>query len=158
MLKDLADIYLNPGVNKAHIYNQTQFNPQVNIFGTLNRDRHRQKRKAYGQVLSDRSLRAFEPTMNEDIEVFLKLVLKAQGQAVNMSPAFERLATDIAGQLAFGQPLHTQVEAKNRMFPRAMVSMNAIVSLFSKLCRTCLVHLLESRILTTSHWPGPPSA
>lgn len=126
-------------MNKAHIYNQTQFNPQVNIFGTLDRERHRQKRKIYGQVLSDRSLRVFEPTMNEDIEVFLRQLLIAKGKAVNMSPAFERLATDIAGQLAFGQPLRTQVEAKNRMFPRAMVSMNAIVSLFSKSCRACLV-------------------
>ncbi|KAL1858048.1 hypothetical protein Daus18300_010160 [Diaporthe australafricana] len=126
----LKDIYLNPGVNKAHIYKQTQFNPQINIFGTLDRGRHRQKRKVYGQVLSDRSLRIFEPKMNEEIDVFLKQLLNAQGKAVNMSPACERLATDIAGQLAFGQPLHTQVDAKNRLFPRAMVSMNAVVSLF----------------------------
>lgn len=122
-------------MNKAQIYSQTQFNPQVNIFGTLDRERHRQKRRIYGQVLSDRSLRVFEPTMNEDIEVFLRQLLNAQGEAVNMSPAFERLATDIAGQLAFGQALKTQVEAKFRMFPRAMISMNAVVNLFSKLCR-----------------------
>lgn len=71
--------------------------------------------------------------MNEEIDVFLKQLLNAQGKVVNMSPAFERLATDIAGQLAFGQPLYTQTQAKNRIFPRAMISMNAVVSLFSKL-------------------------
>lgn len=73
--------------------------------------------------------------MNEEIDIFLKQLSKAEGKAVNMSPACKRLATDIAGRLAFGQPLHTQVEEKNRIFPRAMVSMNAVVSLFSKSCR-----------------------
>lgn len=131
-------------MNKAHIYEQTQFNPQVNIFGTLDRVRHRQKRKVYGQVLSDRSLRTFEPTMNEEIDVFLKQLLKYEGEVVNMSPACERLATDIAGQLAFGQPLRTQVDAKNRIFPRAMMSMNAVVSLFSEPSRAGLLPLLET--------------
>ncbi|KAH8773835.1 cytochrome P450 [Diaporthe sp. PMI_573] len=68
--------------------------------------------------------------MNEEIDVFLKQLLNAEGRVVNMSPASERLATDIAGQLAFGQPLYTQTEEKNRIFPRAMVSMNAVGSLF----------------------------
>jgi hypothetical protein len=44
----------------------------------------------------------------------------------------ERLTTDIAGQLAFGQGLNTQVEDTNRAFPRAMVSMNALVNIFSE--------------------------
>lgn len=133
MLIYCADIYFNPNVIKAHVYKQSQFNPHANIFGTLDKERHRQKRKIYGQVLSDRSLRVFEPTMIEEIDVFLNQLLKAQGEVVNMSPAAERLTADIAGQLAFGQPLNTQVEEKYRLFPRAMVSMNAIVSLFSKL-------------------------
>lgn len=154
MLRDCADICLNPNVTKAHIYKQTQFNPQKNIFGTLDRERHRQKRKVYGQVLSDRSLRIFEPTMTGEIDVFLKQLLKSKGETVNISPAFERLATDIAGQLAFGQPLHTQVEAKNRIFPRAMVSMNAVVSLFSKLNRARYFPLLQNTILTAPHWRG----
>lgn len=92
--------------------------------------------------------------MNEEIDVFLKQLLNAQGREVDLSPAFERLATDIAGQLAFGQPLHTQTQAKNRIFPRAMISMNAVVSLFSKLSRACLLLLPETVILTASQWPG----
>lgn len=94
--------------------------------------------------------------MNEEIDVFLKQLLNAEGKAVNMSPACERLATDIAGQLAFGQPLHTQVYAKNRIFPRAMMSMNAVVNLFSKPSRVYLLILLETMMLTASHWPGHP--
>lgn len=124
------DIYLNPGINKAHIYKNTQFNPQKNIFGTLDRERHRQKRKIYGQVLSDRSLRIFEPTMNKEIDVFLKLLLETKAKTVNMSPLCEHLTTDIAGQLAFGQPLNTLVDARNRIFPRSMISMNRFVNIF----------------------------
>lgn len=75
--------------------------------------------------------------MIEEIDVFLKQLLNAQGEVVNMSPAAERLTADIAGQLAFGQPLKTQVEERYRLFPRAMVSMNAIVSVFSKLSLDC---------------------
>lgn len=154
MLRYCADVYLNPNVNKAHIYKQTQFNPQVNIFGTLDRERHRHKRKVYGQVVSDRSLRIFEPTMTGEIHIFLKQLLNSKGETVNMSPAFEHLATDIAGQLAFGQPLHTQVEEKNRIFPRAMISMNAVVSLFSKLYHARCLPLLQTTILTAPHWRG----
>ena len=87
------DIYLNPAINKARNYNQTQFNPQKNIFGTLDKERHRQKRKIYGQVLSDRSLRAFEPVMRQEIQVFLQQLLKASAESwpLNMSPLCERL-------------------------------------------------------------------
>ncbi|KAK8872355.1 cytochrome P450 [Apiospora arundinis] len=45
-------------------------------------------------------------------------------------PLCERLTADIAGELAFGQPLHTQTETTNRVVPRAMLSMNFLVSLF----------------------------
>ncbi|TGO06954.1 hypothetical protein BTUL_0379g00040 [Botrytis tulipae] len=127
----LRAIYLHPSINKAHIYAHTQFNPQVNIFGTLERERHRQKRKIYGKVLSERSLRSFEPTMSSEIDVFLKLLLDTKNEAVNMSPLCERLTTDVAGQLAFGQPLDTQTEERNRAFPRAMISMNGLVSIFT---------------------------
>ncbi|KAI0014235.1 cytochrome P450 [Xylariaceae sp. FL0662B] len=134
----LRDIYLNPKMNKARNYRMTQFNPEENIFGTLERERHRQKRKVYSKILSERSLQAFEPTMIQEIHVFLGQLWKAGADAdadadvkpVNMSPLCERLTTDIAGQLAFGQPLNTQTEDTNRIFPRAMYSMNGLVSIF----------------------------
>lgn len=71
--------------------------------------------------------------MSDEIDIFLKQLMKSDSKVVNLTPLCERLTADIAGHLAFGQPLHTQTEATNRLFPRAMVSMNAIVSLFSKI-------------------------
>ncbi|PQE05317.1 cytochrome P450 protein [Rutstroemia sp. NJR-2017a BVV2] len=126
----LRTIYLHPAINKASIYKHTQFNSQINIFGTLDREPHRQKRKIYGQVLSERSLRSFEPTMSSEIDILLHLLLDTKTEAINMSLLCKRLTTDIAGQLAFGQGLNTQAEAINRVFPRAMISMNALVNIF----------------------------
>lgn len=71
--------------------------------------------------------------MSDEIDIFLKQLMNSDSEVVNLTPLCERLTADIAGHLAFGQPLHTQTEATNRLFPRAMVSMNAIVSLFSKI-------------------------
>jgi hypothetical protein len=70
--------------------------------------------------------------MSSEIDTFLQQLSKSNHEVVNMSPLCERLTTDIAGQLAFGQPLNTQVEATNRLFPRAMISMNGLVNIFSQ--------------------------
>lgn len=113
----------------------TQFNPKPNILGTLDRSLHRQKRKIYGQVLSERSLRVFEPVMSREIDIFLEILLDSakEREMVNMSRLCERLTVDIAGQLAFGMGLETQREEVNRAFPGAMVGMNWLVGIFSEL-------------------------
>lgn len=74
--------------------------------------------------------------MSIEIDIFLKQLLESAHKVVNLTPLCERLTADIAGHLAFGQPLHTQTASTNRLFPRAMISMNAIVSLFSKIPET----------------------
>lgn len=74
--------------------------------------------------------------MSAEIGIFLRELFKADGKVVNMSPLCERLTADIVGHLAFGQPLHTQTETTNRLFPHAMTSMNAVVSLFSEIPAT----------------------
>ncbi|KAI9166344.1 Cytochrome P450 monooxygenase atnE [Paramyrothecium foliicola] len=125
----LQDIYLHPNVIKAQTYKHSQFSRQTNIFGTVEKEKHRQKRKMYGQVLADRSLRAFEPTMIQEIDVFLKFISSAGNSPVDMSPQCERLTADIAGQLAFGQSLNTLTQETNRLLPRAMMSVNMIISM-----------------------------
>ena len=70
--------------------------------------------------------------MGAEVDTFLRLVLNSAGQPLDMSPLCEHLTADIAGQLAFGQALKTQVDEENRIFPRSMVAFNGVVSLFSK--------------------------
>jgi cytochrome P450 len=80
-----------------------------------NRD-HRRRRQAIGQVLSDRTLRQFEPIMSAQIDIFLRqlLVHSQQGEVINMTLVTKRLAMDIVGHLAFGCDLNTQTEVTNR--------------------------------------------
>ncbi|KAI0021052.1 cytochrome P450 [Xylariomycetidae sp. FL0641] len=83
---------------------------------TLDRSVHLRKRKLIAPVISERSMRAFEPIMRENVDVFLGQLLASsrQNEIVNMSRRCERLAVDIVGQLAFGIPLKTQTEVTNQ--------------------------------------------
>lgn len=114
----------------------TQFHPEKNIFGVLDKEGHRRKRKIYSQILSDRSLRTFEPTMAREIKVFLRHLLRFESEPVNMAPVCQYVTADITGHLAFGQSLHTQTEPTNRPLINAMASVNGITNLCSK--RNCL--------------------
>lgn len=127
-----ADIYLNSRVQRAQVYQHTQFHPEKNIFGVMDKEGHRRKRKIYSQILSDRSVRTFEPVMAMEIMIFLRNLLEFQVEPLNMAPVCQRVAADISGHLAFGQSLHTQTEATNQRLVDAMASVNAIINLFSK--------------------------
>ncbi|KAI1386114.1 cytochrome P450 [Hypoxylon trugodes] len=149
----VRDIYLNPGVNKARIYEKTQFNPQKNIFGTLDRERHRQKRKIYGQVLSDRSLRTFEPTMSKEIDAFLGQLLKMGGKPANMSLLCERLTADVAGNLAFGQQLHTLlIFSVCGLYSLRVAKIYRLAPFLSSVIRLLIVHVVTWPNLSVI-WP-----
>lgn len=127
-----TDIYLNSNIQRANLYVHTQFHPERNIFGTMDKDGHRRKRRIYSQILSGRSLRAFEPTMTSEINIFLRNLLQYEHETVNMAPACRRVAADIAGHLAFGQSLKTQYEATNRTLVNAMASVNGLINISSE--------------------------
>lgn len=110
----------------------TQFHPETNIFGVMDKDEHRRKRRIYSQILSDRSLRAFEPTMAKEVDVFLQNLLQHEHEPVNMAPVCQRVAADIAGHLAFGQSLKTQNEATNRKLINSMASINGLINICSE--------------------------
>jgi cytochrome P450 len=88
------------------------------IFNCVDRDRHRSKRRLIAKVVSDRSIRLFEPAMKDQIQIFLQLLLASSQEPnsspVNMSERCKRLGLDIIGLLAFGFPLNTQTEEEYR--------------------------------------------
>ncbi|KAF2968911.1 hypothetical protein GQX73_g4658 [Xylaria multiplex] len=128
----LQDIYLNPRVNKGRAYRYASLEGQENLLSTLDRQRHRQKRKVYGRLLSERALYAFEPTLRTETSVFLRQLLAAAetGATVNMTPVCERLLIDVSGLLAFGHALETQVKDDNRFLPRAIMGRMALGNVF----------------------------
>ncbi|KAI1302943.1 cytochrome P450 [Xylaria venustula] len=129
----MHDIYTNTRVTKGSAYSYvTQKGQNPNMWATLDREAHRRKRKLVAPVISERSMRAFEPTMMAEVNIFLKQLLRS-GQVtepVNMSRRCERLAVDIIGQLAFGFPLKLQTEATNQLIPAALTDMTMSTSLF----------------------------
>ena len=99
---------------------------------TMDRDDHRRKRKLIAPVVSERSMRAFEPIMSEQVDIFLKQLLQSSqgGDHVNMTLRCERLAVDIIGQLAFGFPLKTQTDRTNQSLHDSLKEMSNANSLF----------------------------
>lgn len=103
------DIYNNDRVTKSKVYLPTlQANGVDSIFKCLDRERHRSKRKLISKVVSDRSVRLFEPRMREQIH------FPPTSKPVNMTKRCKRLSLDIIGLLAFGFLLNTQTDETYR--------------------------------------------
>ncbi|KAH7317159.1 cytochrome P450 [Stachybotrys elegans] len=119
----LHDIYPSAKLNKGGAYAASILAGSKNsLFNAIDRDAHRRKRRFVGEALTERSMRAFEPAMRNEIDVFLRLVLKSTSgnEPVDMTPLLQHLGIDIVGMLAFGYPLRTQTEETNRFLQTAI--------------------------------------
>jgi cytochrome P450 len=102
-------------------------------------------------------MRDFEPTMTEQIEIFIKLLMTASqtSSAVNMTEYTKRLGMDIVGLLAFGYALNLQTDPKNRFMIRGIAvgtyQSNCFMQ-FPKLKALRLHHLLG--IVGYKQWRG----
>ena len=85
-----------------------------------------------GQVLTERSMRTFEPTMTAQIDIFLRLLLAScqSGSPVEMTQRCQRLGVDIVGLLAFGYPFNTQASDEFRFLPPVIESMSWRISTY----------------------------
>ncbi|KAI0388253.1 cytochrome P450 [Xylariaceae sp. FL0594] len=118
----LHDIYNNERVTKSHVYELTMSSGKPSIFSALDRQVHREKRRFIGQAINDRAMRSFEPTMVEEIDIFLGQLLQAArgSTSVNMTDLTKRLGADIVGHLAFGYALNMQTDPTNRFVLRGL--------------------------------------
>ncbi|KAI1340366.1 cytochrome P450 [Xylariaceae sp. FL0016] len=127
-VKALHDIYGNDRAVKSHVYLVTLgFTGTINVFSAIDKHVHRGKRKLIGAGVSERAMREFEPTMHDQIDVFLKLILASsqEGDAVNMSDRVKRLTMDVIGLLAFGYNMKTQTEERYRTLHDGIAASNA---------------------------------
>ncbi|KAI0199420.1 cytochrome P450 [Astrocystis sublimbata] len=113
------DIYQNDRIIKSYVYSAAQPD-QSNIFTTTEKSEHRPKRRLISQLLSDQSMRQFEPTMSDRINMFLKQLLKSSSEPVNMTPTCRHLGLEIAGLLGFGYDLNLQRDDRHRYLTRAI--------------------------------------
>ncbi|KAI1824076.1 cytochrome P450 [Xylaria intraflava] len=119
----LQDIYNNDRVTKSHVYELTIASGKPSIFNAIDRQKHREKRKLIGQAITEKAMRSFEPTMSEQIDIFIEQIrlastptLSPSGVArpINMTDLTKRLGADIVGHLAFGYALNMQTDPTYR--------------------------------------------
>ncbi|KAI1159191.1 cytochrome P450 [Nemania serpens] len=119
----LREIYQNDRLVKSEAYRAAQHRPGIfNIFTVVDRALHRSKRKLIGQVVSEQSMRAFEPILLQEIETFIKHLfsLSKTGASVDMTPMCRHLSYDTALHLGFGCSLNLQTDSTNRFLPKAI--------------------------------------
>lgn len=113
----VEDIYSNSRVAKGRAYAGIRQDPsQPNIFNATDKATHRQRRKVVAPLISDRGMRAFEPDMSREVDVFLRLLLRSSqaGKLVNVTQRCENIAVDVVGHLSFGYALRSQTEPLHR--------------------------------------------
>ncbi|KAF4627990.1 hypothetical protein G7Y89_g10160 [Cudoniella acicularis] len=115
--KEKTDIYKNDRTTKPKAY--MALGPGLktyNVFSARDRHLHRGRRQLIGQVISERSMRVFEPTMIDQVNIFARnLLLSSQSSTpVNITEHTRRLGLNIAGLLGFGYDLRLQTDDENR--------------------------------------------
>ncbi|KAH9908510.1 cytochrome P450 [Xylariomycetidae sp. FL2044] len=132
-IQALNDIYNNDNVVKSRAYLATLQGPdQYSLFNVIDRQAHRSKRRLIGQAVTERSMRTFEPTMMEEIDVFLRQLIPridddddGKGpQSINLSPRLRSLGLDVVGLLAFGCKLNTQTSSQYHFFKDTLPQAN----------------------------------
>ncbi|XXH01610.1 hypothetical protein Hte_007970 [Hypoxylon texense] len=88
------------------------------------------KRKLVGQVVTERSMRTFEPIMAEQINTFLKQLLTSNSRPVNMTEKARYLSLDVVGLLAFGYRLQLQTNESNRFMAPTMYLGNYLINIY----------------------------
>ncbi|KAK8065057.1 hypothetical protein PG997_011804 [Apiospora hydei] len=121
-IEALRDIYNNDRVTKSHVYRLTVASGKPSLFNVIDKRHHREKRKLIGHAISDKSLRAFEPTLVEQVNTFLCQLLAAsrQSRPVELSERSKQLGMDIVGLLAFGYPLQMLTSTENHFLMRGL--------------------------------------
>ncbi|KAI1268014.1 cytochrome P450 [Xylariaceae sp. FL1019] len=121
----LQDIYHNEKVSKAPIYLATQARSGAfSIWNVLDRDLHRRKRKMVGRATSDASMKLFESSMQEQIDIFIGHLRETEGQPVDMKTRCSYLSFDIIGLLSFGYALRLQTDKTNQFLPELLSRTN----------------------------------
>ncbi|KAI1093471.1 cytochrome P450 [Rostrohypoxylon terebratum] len=121
----LSQIYNNDRITKTVAYLSNQVTPGVyNVWSALDRDLHRQKRRLIGPAVNDRSMRVFEPTMIEQVDILVKLVAESHSRPIDMSWKCNYLGMDVVGLLSFGFALNSQTNEEYRFLSDQMAPNN----------------------------------
>ncbi|KAI1171060.1 cytochrome P450 [Nemania sp. FL0916] len=130
----LHDIHHANRLTKSRVYLASVQGPNtLNLFNAIDPEFHRTRRQLVAPVVNDKSMRIFEPTMIEQVDIFIeKLRPSSQGsesQYVDMTARCKYLGMDIVGLLAFGYNLKLQTDDPNRFIIETLRISNYFLNL-----------------------------
>ncbi|OTA81849.1 hypothetical protein M434DRAFT_37375 [Hypoxylon sp. CO27-5] len=130
----LRDIYQNERVTKPPTYLSTQTKPGAySIWNALDRGLHGRKRKLVGRATTDASMREFEPSMVEQVDIFIRQLGRLRHQPVNVKNRCSYLSFDIIGLLSFGYSLHLQTDEENQFLVEQLARRNHRMNVFMQI-------------------------
>ncbi|KAI0170996.1 cytochrome P450 [Pestalotiopsis sp. NC0098] len=130
----LKDIYRNDRVTKPPIYLATQAKSGTySLWNALDRGLHSRKRRQVGRATTEASMREFEPTMLEQIDVFIDRLSKTLNEPVNMKERCSYMSFDIIGLLSFGYVLNLQSDTKNQFLAEQLSRGNHRMNIFMQI-------------------------
>ncbi|KAI1119777.1 cytochrome P450 [Nemania abortiva] len=141
----LQAIYQNDQVTKSRAYLVSQRAPDTySLWNALDQGLHRSKRKIVGQVVNDRSMRAFEPTMIQEVDTFIRQILLAsQGNApapINMAERCKWLGMDVVGHLSFAYSLNLQTDPTYRFIIKSAATANYFLNINMQMPALAILH------------------
>ncbi|OTA98268.1 hypothetical protein M426DRAFT_17586 [Hypoxylon sp. CI-4A] len=117
-IEALQDIYRYDRTTKPKAY--IALGPRLkipNIFSAQDRQLHRERRQLIGRILSERSMRIFEPTVIEQVDLLVQHIFHStqgpQSTTIDMTERARMLGFDLAALLAFGYKLDLQTREEN---------------------------------------------
>ncbi|KAI1455226.1 cytochrome P450 [Annulohypoxylon moriforme] len=122
-IEAVRDIYKNDRTTKSKAY--IHLGPNLTIETTVtarNRHVHRSRRHFVGQVLSERFMRIFEPTMMSQVDLFIQHIHESAKESapVNITQRSKYLGFNLAALLGFGYDLELQTSEDNRFMPKTL--------------------------------------
>ena len=127
-----------------------------NIFTAIDKSVHRHKRRVISQGFSDQCLRAFEPMILNEIDIFVRKFLKSPidqdewSAPTDMTKCCRHIGYDIMGDFGFGQSFELQEKTDNRFLMDAVVATSrkaAVYLHYPALAKLQLEKLLARRTL-----------
>jgi len=98
-----------------------------NVFTAIDKDLHKFKRKILNQGFADSSVRSFEPTILNHIDIFVQKLNDLASRSsdgwsspVNMTECCRHLGYDVMGDFGFGQSFKLQTSTTNHFLIKAV--------------------------------------
>lgn len=124
-ISDWAAIYNDNDFAKSKRFETFLTHPGVRPLGFLTDNQEaRLRRKAITAGLSDRNLRDFEPSLLDQVQLFLKYIIEHQGHSVNLSPACKYFTFDVSSLYVRGKSWNTLTMPAKRVYIKLLAASN----------------------------------